>query len=99
MEGLSVRVRNPFALRESLQIALEVAWPDLPPEGVTSLRTFLGRLPTRIQPVAVPVASEDRQALLACAAHFRQSRTSHWLREDFGHAMAELERELQTAAD
>lgn len=95
LESLSVRVRNPFALRESLQIALEVAWPDLPPGAVCVIKSFLEKIPTRIQPIALPIDGGARQTILACSAHFRQSRTAHWLREDFVQALRDLERELQ----
>ncbi len=98
MESLSVRVRNPFALKESLQVALEVAWPDLPPDRVCHVRAFLGQVPTLIHPVTLQVGRLERLALLACSRYFLQSRTAYWLREDFITAIRELERELQACA-
>lgn len=95
MESLSVRVRNPFALRESLQIALEVSWPDLDPDRVGSLRTFVSVIPALIQPTALEVAPGVREGLLSAVAYFRRSRTYHWLREDLCQALRDLEQGLK----
>lgn len=95
MEGLSIRVRNPFTLRESLLVALEVAWPDLPPDRVTCLRAFIAGIPALIHPTEVVVDAAQREGLLACTAYFRPSRTSHWFREDLGQALVDLERDLK----
>lgn len=94
MESLSVRVKNPFALRESLQVALEVSWADLPAEQVSDLKRFIGAVPAHVEATAVSVSPAERIGLKACAAYFRQSRTWYWLREDLSEALAELEREL-----
>lgn len=90
-----MRVQNPFALRESLQVALEVAWPDMPPDEVYGLRSFTCEIPARVSPIALQVGTADRDGLLTCTGHFRQSRTWFWLREDLCDALCELERELR----
>jgi TPP-dependent trihydroxycyclohexane-1,2-dione (THcHDO) dehydratase len=94
MESLSVRVRNPFALREALQVALEVTWPDLPSEQVASLRSFTRVIPAQVGPAALSVGGDVQVGVLSCAGHFRQSRTWYWLREDLCQAFTELEKDL-----
>ncbi len=72
MEQLSVRVRNPSALRESLQVALEVVWPDLSPEHASCVRRFAKSVPAQVAPASVAVSSREREGLLTCAAYFKQ---------------------------
>lgn len=96
MERLSVRIRNPFALKESLQVALEVAWPDMAPDRVATLRRFLRGVPSVVQPTALAIEPGTREGILCCAAYFRQSRAWYWLREDLCQAIMDLERELKT---
>lgn len=90
-----MRVQNPFALRESLQVALEVAWSDMPADELFGLRRFTREIPSCVSPTALKVGTMDRDGLLTCTAHFRQSRTWFWLREDLCEALCELERELR----
>ncbi|MDB4898077.1 MAG: hypothetical protein JWN15_4339 [Firmicutes bacterium] len=94
MESLSIRIRNPFALREALQVALEVAWPDLPPEEVACLRQFTKLVPAQVGPAAIAVAADVQRSLHACSGHLRQSRTWYWMREDLCQAFNELEKDL-----
>lgn len=94
MESLSIRIRNPFALREALQVALEVAWPDLPPEQVTCLKQFARHVPAQVGPAAVAVDAAVQRSLLSCSGHVRQSRTWYWMREDLCQAFNEFEKDL-----
>lgn len=94
MEPLVMKIKNPFALLSSLQVALEVAWPDMSPEQLKHLRRFTETIPTQIGPAPLAVCAAERESLLACASCFRRSRTWYWLREDLSEAVVELEREL-----
>lgn len=97
MNRCSISVQNPFALRESLQIVLEVVWPDLPPKAVPRLRSFVHRLPISILPADIPIAEEEIEGLLLCSSLFRQSRTARWLPGDLVQVMSEFERALEGA--
>lgn len=91
MNETEVHVQNPFALRESLQIVLEVVWTDLPPRWVPRLRSFVHLLPDSTLPQPIAVGEEEREGLSRCLVLFHQSRTSHWLRNDLSRAVADLE--------
>ena len=95
MDVISVPVRNPFALRECLEVALEVTWPDLGTEQVGCLRSLVRGIPCTVTAAELPVGPCEREALLACATHFRRSRTWYWLRSDLGDALTDLARQLQ----
>lgn len=91
----TVPVRNPFALRECLEVALEVTWPDVGREQAECLRCLVGAIPCKVAAAELPVGPSERDALLACAAHFRRSRTWYWLRPDLCEALTDLEHQLQ----
>lgn len=95
MENLTVSVRNPYALREALTVALEVAWPDLAPEVPPGIRTCIAYIPAVIIPQEMHMDTGHRDAFLACISYFRRSRTYHWLREDFCDALRDLEKCLR----
>ena len=89
-----MQVRNPFALREALQIVLEVTWPDLPPDQVDAIRAQVGALPTRIHAARWTLSPAAREALRSSLARFNQSRASYWLREDLSEALQDLKTQL-----
>ena len=90
-----VPVRNPFALRESLEVALEVTWPDVGETQVSCLRALVRVIPAGVGAACLPVGACESEALLACVAHFRRSRTYYWLRSDLSDALADLEHQLR----
>lgn len=95
MDVISVVMRNPFALRECLEVALEVTWPDLGTEQVACLRSLVRGIPCTVAAVELSVGPCEREVLLACATHFRRSRTCYWLRSDLGDALTDLAQQLQ----
>lgn len=95
MESVSVKVLNPFALKESLLVALEVAWPDMDREAVSAVRGFLSHVPSSVRPAEIAVGQSEREGLLACSAYFQRSRTWHWMREDLVQALYDLFVELK----
>lgn len=95
MDGTRVPIRNPFALRECLEVALEVTWPDVAQEQAACLRSLVREIPVRVGAAQVSLGPGEREALLACAAHFRRSRTFYWLRADLCEALADLEHQLK----
>lgn len=84
-------MRNGFTLKEALHVALEVTWPDLPADQAGTLRRLVEQVPGCIGSVDLDMAPADKAAVEACMAHFRQSHTWYWLREDFAGALNELE--------
>ncbi|MDF2629236.1 MAG: hypothetical protein K0R39_3067 [Symbiobacteriaceae bacterium] len=95
MDAAQVSVRNPFAFRECLEVALEVTWPDVAQEQADALRTLLRAIPCKVAAAQLPMGPCERQALLACGAHFRRSRTWYWLRSDLSEAWTDMEHQLQ----
>lgn len=94
VDAATVPVRNPFALRECLEVALEVTWPDMGPDQRDCLRTLVRAIPCKVAAAALPIGRCEREALLACAAHFRGSRTWYWLRSDLSEALSDLAEQL-----
>lgn len=95
VDGALVPVRNPFALRECLEVALEVTWPDVGQDQLACLRTLVRAIPAKIGAAHLCVGPGEREALLACVAFFRRSRTFYWLRSDLSDALSDLECQLQ----
>ena len=95
MDGVQVPVRNPFALRECLEVALEVTWPDVGRDQAACLRALVKAIPVKIGSAELALGPGERNALLACAAHFRRSRTWYWLRADLCEALSEVEQQLK----
>jgi hypothetical protein len=95
IKSLSLRIANPFSLRESLLIALEVTWPDMAPDKVELVKRFAVGLPRQVGPTAAAIDVEEQRALLTCTGHFRQRRSWYWLREDLGEAVTAMERQLR----
>jgi hypothetical protein len=96
MENRPVPVRNAFTLREGLEVALEVTWPDLGPEQGEALRALTRNLPVQVAAVEVTFRPQDEEAFLACMGRFKGSRTWYWLRSDLSEALTEAEQHLNS---
>ncbi|MBP2019841.1 hypothetical protein J2Z79_003283 [Symbiobacterium terraclitae] len=94
MSTLSVRVANPFLLKGSLEVALEVARMDLAVAEVEAVRDLLVTLPHTVRPADLHLALPQARAVLLALRYFAHSRTRYWLREEMVSALRELERTL-----
>lgn len=97
-EALTVQIKNPFALREALLVALEVSWPDLPAEQASNVKALIGTVPCQNRAMEIHLHPIRQAALLACAGYFRNTKTCQWLREDLRAALVELMTPLQKGA-
>ncbi len=95
MSTLSVRVRNPFVLRGSLEVVLEVARMDLANAEIEEIRGLLGAIPNSVRPAELQIPLPAAQAALLAVRYFHHSRTRHWLREEMVGALLDLERALE----
>lgn len=95
MSTLSVRVRNPFVLKGSLEVVLDVARMDLANAEIEEIRGLLVAIPNSVRPAELEIPLAGAHAALLAVRYFNQSRTRHWLREEMLSALAELERALE----
>lgn len=95
MSTLSVRVRNPFVLRGSLEVVLEVARMDLANAEIERIRGLLLSIPNSVRPTELEIPLPGARAALLAVRYFNQSRTLHWLREEMVSALMDLERALE----
>jgi predicted dinucleotide-binding enzyme len=94
MSTLSVRVGNPFMLKGSLEVVLEVARMDLANAEIEEIRSLLATIPNSVRPSELAIAVPRARILLLAVRYFAHSRTRYWLREDMAGALLELERAL-----
>lgn len=95
MSTLSVRVRNPFVLKGSLEVVLEVARMDLANAEIEEIRGLLVAIPNSVRPAELEIPLAGAHAALLAVRYFNQSRTRHWLREEMVNALLDLERALE----
>ena len=96
MSTLSVRVRNPFVLRGSLEVVLEVARMDLANAEIEEIRASLAAIPNSVRPTELQIPLPGGAAPHCWrSATSNQSRTRHWLREEMVSALLDLERALE----
>jgi len=95
MSTLSVRVRNPFVLKGSLEVVLEVARMDLANAEIEEIRGLLVSIPNSVRPAELEISLSGARAALLAVRYFGQSRTRHWLREEMVSALNDLERALE----
>lgn len=94
MSTLSVRVANPFMLKGSLEVVLEVARMDLANAEIEEIRSLLATIPNSVRPSELSIPISRARATLLAVRYFAHSRTRYWLREDMASALLELERAL-----
>ena len=92
MSTLSVRVGNPFMLKGSLEVVLEVARMDLANAEIEEIRSLLASIPNSVRPAELAIAIPRARIVLLAVRYFAHSRTRYWLREDMAHALMDLER-------
>ncbi|WP_404347879.1 hypothetical protein LG311_19020 [Sutcliffiella horikoshii] len=85
MIQLELKVKDVYALKESLKVAHEVTYSDLSFFQNEAIRSFTKNI-TSDSPIVLiyPNLKED---LIICLNIFKTSRTWHWLKEDFKNAV------------
>lgn len=89
-ETLTVRISNPFALREALLVALEATWPDLSSEQASTLKDFTLGIPSQTAPKKIPLLRTEQTALLGLAGYFRSTATCRWMQSTLHVALSDL---------
>lgn len=72
MSTLSVRVRNPFVLRGSLEVVLEVARMDLANAEIEQIRGLLLSIPNSVRPTELEIPLPGARAALLAVIKSRQ---------------------------
>lgn len=85
MIQLELKVKDVYALKESLKVAHEVTYSDLSYFQNEAIKSFTKNI-TSDNPIVLlyPGLKED---LIICLNIFKTSRTWHWLKEDFKNAV------------
>ena len=91
MSTLTVKVANPFVLKGSLEVALEVARMDLAIAEIEAVRDLLATVPNSVRPAELAMDLPQARAVLLAIRYFAHSRTRFWLREEMVGALRELE--------
>jgi hypothetical protein len=88
-------MKNPFALRESLKIAVEVSYPLLVPTPHKSLNSIINRIPNILNESSIQLSKSEMNLLRTCLERFRNTNTFRWVRPDFIEAVIDAEKQLK----
>jgi hypothetical protein len=83
-------VKDPLCFKASISISLEA----LPHFGNSLLREFVESIPSSVGRVRLEASPEVEERLKSCLNEFKQTKTYHWLREDFKNALYDIEIQL-----
>ncbi|WP_342515532.1 hypothetical protein [Sutcliffiella sp. FSL R7-0096] len=85
MMQLELKVRDVYALKESLKVAHEVTYSDLSFFQNQAIRSFTKNISS--DNIKMKLSPSLRKDLILCLNIFKSSRTWHWLKEDFKNAV------------
>ncbi|WP_307193412.1 hypothetical protein [Neobacillus niacini] len=83
-------VKDPLCFKASIDISLEVLSEI--DDGL--LREFVDSIPSSVSWVSLETTSEVEESLKCCLVKFKETKTYHWLREDFKNALYDIEIQL-----
>jgi hypothetical protein len=83
-------VKDPLCLKASISISLEV----LSHYDISLLREFVQSIPSSVGRVRLETSQEVEDSLKSCMNEFKETKTYHWLREDFKNALYDIELQL-----
>jgi hypothetical protein len=83
-------VKDPLCFKASISISLEV----LSEFNHGLLRDFVNTIPSKVGRVVLEAPSEVEEQLRRCILQFKETKTYHWLREDFKNALYDIEIQL-----
>jgi hypothetical protein len=83
-------VKDPLCFKASISISLEaLSHYDNGP-----LREFVESIPSSVGRVRLETTPEVEESLKSCMNEFKETKTYHWLREDFKNALYDIEIQL-----
>ena len=83
-------VKDPLCFKASISISLET----LPNYNNSLLREFVESIPSSVGRVRLETTPEVEERLKSCMNEFKETKTYHWLREDFKNALYDIEIQL-----
>jgi hypothetical protein len=83
-------VKDPLCFKASISISLEA----LPLYDNGLLREFVESIPSSVGRVRLETSPEVEERLISCLNEFKETKTYHWLREDFKNALYDIEIQL-----
>ncbi|TLS38675.1 hypothetical protein [Pseudalkalibacillus caeni] len=89
-----IYVSNPANLKEALTIAIEATGTILTTTQRENLSMFVNEIPNKIQEEELSIEPETNKDFIFCLEHFENTRTFHWLRENFYEILLDFKREL-----
>jgi hypothetical protein len=83
-------VKDPLCFKAAISISLEVL-SDFD-DGI--LREFVDSIPSTVGRLSLEAAPEVEERLRNCLVQLKETKTYHWLREDFKNALYNIEIQL-----
>jgi hypothetical protein len=83
-------VKDPLCFKASISISLEV----LSQYDSDLLRGFVESIPSTVGKISLETSPEMEECLNSCLGKFKETKTYHWLREDFKNALYDIEIQL-----
>ncbi|WHY00434.1 hypothetical protein [Neobacillus sp. DY30] len=83
-------VKDLLSFKSAISISLEV----LSNYDNGLLREFLATIPSTVGRARLETTMEIEESLKSCMKEFKQTKTYHWLREDFKNALYDIEIQL-----
>jgi hypothetical protein len=83
-------VKDPLCFKASISISLEA----LSHYDNGLLREFVESIPSSVGKVRLETSPDVEESLKSCMNEFKETKTYHWLREDFKNALYDIEIQL-----
>ncbi|MFB3164808.1 hypothetical protein ABLO26_25955 [Neobacillus sp. 179-J 1A1 HS] len=83
-------IKDPLSFKSAIFISLEV----LSNYDNGLLREFVASIPSTVGRVRLETSMEVEASLTSCINEFKETKTYHWLREDFKNALYDIEIQL-----
>lgn len=83
-------VKDPLCFKASISISIEV----LSEFNHGLLQKFIDTIPSKVGRVVVEALPEVEEQLRRCIHQFKETKTYHWIREDFKNALYDIEIQL-----
>lgn len=80
-------VSDPLSFKESILISLEA----LSDQEFNQLREFVDLVPSSVGRLSLETCKEIEEELKSCINHFKETKTYHYLREDFKNSLYDIE--------
>lgn len=83
-------LNDPISFKESMLVSLEILCEKKYPQ----LKDYIKSIPSAVGRISLEPSPEIAESLKNCIAHFKQTKTYFWLREDFKNSIYDIEIQL-----